>query len=123
MGKRAEQLARIEAALDAVVAAANANADEAAQQQIAILSRLDGLDGTVADLAEAVRVVMAARTGQQAADDVAEGLRSQIAAIESTMSELGAAMAAAAKGSTATQAQAGSAGTAGQPPPRKPKGM
>lgn len=66
MARKADHLARIEAALGRVEAAGGQIRD-VARGMAAILSRLDALDRNVADLAEAVRVVMAARTERESA--------------------------------------------------------
>lgn len=100
--------------------------------QIEILRRLDGLDGKVADLAETIQQVMAARTGHDAA--VAAEAKAARTAAESAAASaraLTAAAAPAALPETATERPvpppAGGPGTSGRRPvagtgSRAPKG-
>lgn len=78
-------------------------------QQLGILTKLDGLDGKVADLAEAVAVVTSARTAR--GDDTAASLSDVLAEVRAVR-----ALVTPAAPMPAAAAEAGSTGTAGQPP-------
>lgn len=62
---KADRLQAVEDTLAALTEAVNANAGEHARRQGEILTAIRSAGDRMAELAEAVRVVMAARTGQE----------------------------------------------------------